>query len=674
MSIKATYEPRDITARSHSLAGQPVTRVHLTVDDPGDYPYVVEWAGVEGATTGGRGLSEVRVDTSSVHRGQDSLYLKLWLDDGNGTWDKEYNTTFLSNNEMAVPLFGYFTPPSLGPYAAGLVNGKGERVSNRVRSMGLPRKEHTSFRIKFGNRGDVLGQKRPEPVPTKPPGTATASPSPAAPSGPKQPNVLNFQPPSSLLGTFYYNEEISKGLPSHWVVQPVQLSDVGAMNVNLSQAKKARDAGHTVIVRFVWGYHGAGTIPPDESKSVYFTMLDFAVEKLVEAGVQLCEIGNEPYGMAWEWPNNTPITWEQYRDVYRRGYAVIAGRMLVSPAAVAPYNDVPKDELNWVERQVRQWTLPHEWRSIHVYGRPGQRVSSDLKMEYPYGNFHNGFRVYRDYLNASNATRPVVITECNPMDWAKVDGDWIKGVGIEIKEWNGANPDNPISGVCFYECAGYDKKATDMTQESKHVEAFRREVPRWTSVWHNGSRVDPRLKVDPKKFEPVVEPVAKHDMSSVFWPPMKDARITQHFIGNEDLYDVPGSNIYDVHTGLDLWSNDAAVHSVFAGEVAYVDHDASYGNYVRVYSEQRGLHVVYAHLAGASVKVGQQVKAGDVVGRRGNTGGHAYRVMTGQAMAAHLHLEFRATTKDGKDYARTDYNPRGMIDPLVELRRLGVEL
>ena len=75
------------------------------------------------------------------------------------------------------------------------------------------------------------------------------------------------------------------------------------------------------------------------------------------------------------------------------------------------------------------------------------------------------------------------------------------------------------------------------------------------------------------------------------------------------------------HTGLDIPTNHTPV-SVFAsaaGKVLVAEYHWSYGNYVVIYHGS-GIQTLYAHLSKINVKVGQEVKQGDVIGISGTTG------------------------------------------------------
>ena len=97
------------------------------------------------------------------------------------------------------------------------------------------------------------------------------------------------------------------------------------------------------------------------------------------------------------------------------------------------------------------------------------------------------------------------------------------------------------------------------------------------------------------------------------------------------------------HRGVDLGKNhltepvtahsDGTVVSCVTGQKNNrgATGTASYGNYVKL-DHGDGFETLYAHLASVTVKRGQRVRAGDVIGTMGNTG---------NSYGAHLHFEVR---------------------------------
>jgi murein DD-endopeptidase MepM/ murein hydrolase activator NlpD len=89
----------------------------------------------------------------------------------------------------------------------------------------------------------------------------------------------------------------------------------------------------------------------------------------------------------------------------------------------------------------------------------------------------------------------------------------------------------------------------------------------------------------------------------------------------------------DYHAGLDIAGDRGQpIYATAAGRVTHVGYQGAYGNLV-VLDHGFGLETKYGHLLSSSVKQGQKVKRGDVLGRLG---------ATGRATGYHLHYEVRA--------------------------------
>ena len=87
-----------------------------------------------------------------------------------------------------------------------------------------------------------------------------------------------------------------------------------------------------------------------------------------------------------------------------------------------------------------------------------------------------------------------------------------------------------------------------------------------------------------------------------------------------------------MHTGIDLrLARGAPVHATAAGKVDSAGHNGGYGNMVDI-DHGNGLVTRYGHLASITVKEGQTVKIGDVIGLMGSTG---------RSTGPHLHYEIR---------------------------------
>lgn len=87
-----------------------------------------------------------------------------------------------------------------------------------------------------------------------------------------------------------------------------------------------------------------------------------------------------------------------------------------------------------------------------------------------------------------------------------------------------------------------------------------------------------------------------------------------------------------MHAGLDFRAPyGAPIHAAADGTVSFVGTKSGYGNVVEV-SHGNGMITRYAHMSRFASSVGQDVKAGDVIGRIGNSG---------RSTGPHLHFEVR---------------------------------
>lgn len=97
------------------------------------------------------------------------------------------------------------------------------------------------------------------------------------------------------------------------------------------------------------------------------------------------------------------------------------------------------------------------------------------------------------------------------------------------------------------------------------------------------------------------------------------------------------------HDGVDISApSGTAVVSTAKGKVIFSGFESDYGNCVRV-DHGNGVQTWYAHLSTRNVKVGQEIKRQDVVGKVG---------ATGRATGPHLHFEVHVNGQavDGEKY------------------------
>lgn len=145
--------------------------------------------------------------------------------------------------------------------------------------------------------------------------------------------------------------------------------------------------------------------------------------------------------------------------------------------------------------------------------------------------------------------------------------------------------------------------------------------------------------------------------------PCSGAPITQRWGERPEAYAQFGDNLG--HNGTDFGTpTGTPILSLADGEVAWVDTDIAYGNYVRVYHPLLRLCSFYAHLEVATVVAGQTISAGQQIGLAGNTG---------NSSGAHLHLETRVMNEDGT-YSTLTPRGRGRVDPQSVCAYLGLRL
>jgi murein DD-endopeptidase MepM/ murein hydrolase activator NlpD len=128
----------------------------------------------------------------------------------------------------------------------------------------------------------------------------------------------------------------------------------------------------------------------------------------------------------------------------------------------------------------------------------------------------------------------------------------------------------------------------------------------------------------PKKFK-ITTPYGK---------PGKMWKIGYH--GGVDYACPTGTEIYAARKGKVLEAGTSVTWGPSYGTAVVIDHG-------------KGVRAVYAHLSKTSVKVGEMVKGGQVVGLSGNTG---------NSSGPHLHLEARVSPWK---YGNKDIDPKDLI-------------
>jgi hypothetical protein len=139
------------------------------------------------------------------------------------------------------------------------------------------------------------------------------------------------------------------------------------------------------------------------------------------------------------------------------------------------------------------------------------------------------------------------------------------------------------------------------------------------------------------------------------WP-TEYRHINQYFGANPQNYSqfgLPG------HEGIDIMApTGSQVFAVAPGSVSFVHTNPSghnYGIHVRI-EHIDGYQTIYAHLKEARVRVGKQVKAGDLLGLANDTG---------NSFGSHLHLTLKKKDENYKNWPFNIFDPTPFLLPLL---------
>ena len=103
----------------------------------------------------------------------------------------------------------------------------------------------------------------------------------------------------------------------------------------------------------------------------------------------------------------------------------------------------------------------------------------------------------------------------------------------------------------------------------------------------------------------------------------------------------PKSKLRQMHYGIDMagtWQEE--VRAPADGFISFSGRNGSFGKSIKIV-HKHGVSTLYGHLHRLSVKKGQYVKEGQVIGKMGSTG---------RAVGAHLHYEIKVSGKSVNPY------------------------
>lgn len=182
---------------------------------------------------------------------------------------------------------------------------------------------------------------------------------------------------------------------------------------------------------------------------------------------------------------------------------------------------------------------------------------------------------------------------------------------------------------------GEDEFVVVEVEEQQRVDSSWVTIAQYFSVWDTRS-IDP-YKIDPADFKDTIAFHLYDSLIGHYWS------MPLTFSKTNSSFGMRGSR-WHYGIDLDLEIGDP-VMACFDGIVRIVQYNSGgYGYYILV-RHYNGFETLYAHLSRQDVKVGQMVKAGEVIGLGGNTG---------RSSGPHLHFEVR--------YAGNAINPVYMYD------------
>jgi murein DD-endopeptidase MepM/ murein hydrolase activator NlpD len=166
------------------------------------------------------------------------------------------------------------------------------------------------------------------------------------------------------------------------------------------------------------------------------------------------------------------------------------------------------------------------------------------------------------------------------------------------------------------------------------------------SIMVNGSRINPEIifSLDSHRLRKQTLLYEKTSSWQVNVSVLKGPRLEESTSDQWWCYPLPGAKVISPygrrggrgHSGVDLKTKpDDEIRAAFDGEVVFSAKYAGYGNLIRIL-HGNGLETYYSHNSKNLVKVGDRVKAGDVIALTGRTG---------RATTEHLHFETRINGK-----------------------------
>lgn len=243
-----------------------------------------------------------------------------------------------------------------------------------------------------------------------------------------------------------------------------------------------------IIARLNNGYGTAGTIPlPINYRNFAKRCANFVS---ASKGIEFVIIGNE-IQMAWDFPENQPISLQNYMECYLLCYdaiKLVAPQIKVGPAPVATWSPnlkYPGNERgDWVQLQADIWKQSGnkiDALYIHAYshGYDPALITDKKVMDAPFGDRFYNFQVYKQFMSAvPNHLKhlPVFITEMNGDGlWTDHNSGWIQAAYAEVNRHNREPGSQQIWGAACFRWAEHDRE-WDMSKKTGTIQDFQQSL------------------------------------------------------------------------------------------------------------------------------------------------------------------------------------------------------
>ena len=300
-----------------------------------------------------------------------------------------------------------------------------------------------------------------------------------------------------------------------------------------------------------------------------------------------------------------------------------------------------EDRQQWLADSQADYELSVE-RSSEAFNRMMDRMADAHRrgMDRAREQFTESFAVYTSDMETLEAATTAAMDENATVHWPEIV---TKGIDAQKEAWAEGTPgllediENSISSAV----------AEEFGEDSELTDAIATLMALFSLNQATGGGYDPGGSVADYKPE--------YDWRDLSGDKLRVTdgvgRVTRPYnYVDHEVYNNPQGR----HTGIDIGAaRNTPVFSTMAGEVMFARDNGAYGNQVAIVNDNLGTFISFAHLESMSVRPGQKVSYGQMVGRVGSSG---------TSTGPHLHFEVRKKGPDGEyKYDRDNIDPVGYL-------------